>query len=722
MTRILVGLLACALALPAAAQTGTSAPLRPFASDRELMGYLGIRPAPPPPPAPAAAPPAAQLPVQPSATPTECPTLAIVPGQAAAVIRGRVVNPAGQPEGAVLVRIACLNVGASTAPDGRYRLVVPGPRIPAGQEVAISASRAGLSPVAQQISLAPGDTLERDFVLAPQQLLLEDVVVTGAAGGITNVQHAGVDEGGIVKLHGDHLVMLRRGRLFTVAVGGGALRPVDVVDAFGPETGGGGTWYDELLVSGDQVVVIGYSYARGGTELVRFRIDPGGRLHYRGTHILRSNDYYSSRNYASRLIGTKLVVYAPVPVRLGSAALEGWMPAMRDWRDGRGEPFRRTLPATRIYAGGAPLDARDHPTLHTVTTCDLAKRELECEASAVLGPAGRVFYVSPGAVYVWTTPYHRRPGGPGSMVYRLPLDGRRPGALAAEGSPVDQFSFLESADGHLNVLLRDDGRGDGMWRAERGRGEVALLRVPLSRFGDGRGSAPAAAYRWLPSPAGGGQALHNRFVGAHLLYGTGTGWGHPGDRPGTLYAVGWRDGRVAEVALEHGVDRIEVMGPDAVVVGAAGGDLHFTGIRLGAVPRAAQRYVRRDASQGETRSHGFFYRVDGPAAGILGLPVRGGGRPGYEHLFRESAAVLFLRNDASRFQELGELRGLSGLPADDGCVASCVDWYGNSRPLFVEGRVFALLGYELVEGALDGRRIRETRRVTFAPPPRTARR
>src|SRR5690242_3341878 len=36
---------------------------------------------------------------------------------------------------------------------------------------------------------------------------------------ITNTQHAGVDEGGIVKLHGDHLVVLRRGRLFTVAIG-----------------------------------------------------------------------------------------------------------------------------------------------------------------------------------------------------------------------------------------------------------------------------------------------------------------------------------------------------------------------------------------------------------------------------------------------------------------------------------------------------------------------
>ena len=36
---------------------------------------------------------------------------------------------------------------------------------------------------------------------------------------------------------------------------------------------------------------------------------------------------------------------------------------------------------------------------------------------------------------------------------------------------------------------------------------------------------------------------------------------------------------------------------------------------------------------------------------------------------------------------------------DDGCKAWCVDWYGNARPIFLGERVFALLGYEIVEGA-----------------------
>ena len=98
---------------------------------------------------------------------------------------------------------------------------------------------------------------------------------------ITNTQHAGVDEGGIVKLHGDHLVVLRRGRLFTVAIGDGSLKPISTVDAFGPEIDPRYTWYDEMLVSENTVAVIGYSYERGGTEVGLFRSDLAGNLAYR---------------------------------------------------------------------------------------------------------------------------------------------------------------------------------------------------------------------------------------------------------------------------------------------------------------------------------------------------------------------------------------------------------------------------------------------------------
>ncbi len=167
---------------------------------------------------------------------------------------------------------------------------------------------------------------------------------------ITNTQHVGVDEGDIVKLHGDHLVVLRRGRLFTVAIGSGALKPISMADAFGPEIDPRYTWYDEMLVSEDTVAVIGYSYERGGTEVGLFRIDAAGNLTYRSTYHLRSNDYYSSRNYASRLIGSKLIFYTPLYLSPESENPFAQFPAVRKWHKGATpDEFQQIVSATHVY-------------------------------------------------------------------------------------------------------------------------------------------------------------------------------------------------------------------------------------------------------------------------------------------------------------------------------------------------------------------------------------
>jgi len=543
---------------------------------------------------------------------------------------------------------------------------------------------------------------------------------------ITNTQHAGVDEGGIVKLHGNHLVVLRRGRLFTVAIGDGALRPIAAVNAFGPDIDPRYTWYDEMLVSDDTVVVIGYSYERGGTEVGLFDIDSEGGLRYRSTYHLRSNDYYSSRNYASRLIGNKLIFYTPLYLSIGAQDPFQTFPAVRRWHKGaRDSEFQRIVPATRIYRPERPFESDFGLALHTVTVCDLANGGFKCEATGVLGPPGRVFYVSPDSVYVWVTDWagYDRQQQKRSMVYRMPLDGSGPSSLGVSGSPVDQFSFLESEDEHLNVLVRADNSGDGMWGAEYASGDVALLRVPLAGFSDGSEQAPAESYRKLPTPDG--STFQNRFVGDYLLYGTGSGWGYSRNVDHTnLYVVPWAGGETRSLPLVHGVDRIEQMGSDAVVVGTDGTNLHFSSVRLGDQPQIVDGYMRKGASQGELRSHGFFYKPDGNGqdTGVLGLPVSLPARPGYRHLFDESAAILFLRNNALHFQQVGELAARPERASDDNCRASCVDWYGNSRPLFVRGRVFALLGYEIVEGTLNDGRMRELRRVSYAPQRILARR
>ena len=45
-----------------------------------------------------------------------------------------------------------------------------------------------------------------------------------------------------------------------------------------------------MLIAGDRIVVVGYSYDRGGTEINRFRIDPAGKLRFEDAWHLRSND------------------------------------------------------------------------------------------------------------------------------------------------------------------------------------------------------------------------------------------------------------------------------------------------------------------------------------------------------------------------------------------------------------------------------------------------
>src|SRR5512141_586984 len=145
---------------------------------------------------------------------------------------------------------------------------------------------------------------------------------------------------------------------------------------------------------------------------------------------------------------------------------------------------------------------------------------------------------------------------PLSMVYRERMGvatGRR---LGVSGAPIDQFSFLESEDGNLNVLVRADSVGDGMWGAEVAAGDVALMRVPLTSFSDGSQDVPPYNYRKLPKPSG--YTFQNRFVGDYLLYGTGSGWGYPQQTGRTnLIAVRWAGGDVNQILLPHGVDRIE---------------------------------------------------------------------------------------------------------------------------------------------------------------------
>ncbi len=599
----------------------------------------------------------------------------------------------------------------------------------------------------QAESEAAGQGYECDPEFGACESDIDAIVVTGmsasavasasAAISITNNQEIGVDEGDIVKLKGDILIVLRRGRLFTISIAGGAMRPVAAVNAYAPNLDGDLDWYDEMLVSDTHVLVIGYSYGRGGTEINRFRLSSDGALAYEDSYHLRSDDYYSSRNYASRLIGDELIFYSPLPVYRGESADE-ILPAVRPWTGDPDATFQPVATASDILIPPSikadPLRAN---TLHSVTRCDTSRTPMPCHATGVLAERSRSFYVSGEAVYIWVSPdtwrgYWAEIYGddddkaavedPLSTLYRIPLDGGRPGGVQARGAPVDQFSFNEYAeDGLVDVLVFSDTHGDAMWRAEFAEGAPALLTVPLNRFSDNPRVMQTDAYRMLPALPEHVDEVRNRFVGEHLLYGAGVWFDEDSDEEyGVITAVPL-DGRPARTfRLQEPLDRIEVVGRDALAVGSSQ-DTVFTTIELGRLkaPRLGDKLRLPDAEEADARSHAFFYRADDASGddGVLGLPLARSGDHVIPDMFY-SADIVFLGREDRKLSEIGSLDSAPGTARDDGCVASCVDWYGNARPIFIRDRVFGLMGYELVEGRVENGRIREVGRVDFQPPGR----
>jgi hypothetical protein len=93
-----------------------------------------------------------------------------------------------------------------------------------------------------------------------------------------------VDEGDIVKSIGDYLVgasprpaVLDPDRRRTHCVRS------PCVDAFGPGIDPAWLVVHDMLVSRRRIVVVGYSYERGGTELGLFDLLRDGRIRYRAT-------------------------------------------------------------------------------------------------------------------------------------------------------------------------------------------------------------------------------------------------------------------------------------------------------------------------------------------------------------------------------------------------------------------------------------------------------
>jgi hypothetical protein len=535
-------------------------------------------------------------------------------------------------------------------------------------------------------------------------------------GAITHTQVARVDEGDIVKAVGNELIVLRRGHLFRVALGSNGPTLVSHVPASAPGALPA-QYYDELLVDGDVALVLGYSASQSATEINRFRIEPAGRLRYVDSIYVRSRDYYSSQNYATRLAQGRLLVYMPVELNNGALGDERLQP-LPEIRFGLRGGFREQVDYLRLFLLQTPTR---RPTMHAVLECELRGQPMRCSTRGVIGGQYRSMFVSQTAVYLWVDrgEYDSEPDG---WIFRLPLNRSTPvGAVRVQGGPVDQFAFDER-DGALRVVLRQRGRGDAMWASRFSAGHVAVVRVPLSAMTGKTSVASPEAYAVLGALPQYG-ALVERWIGDWALFGTGAVGPNasslaPGAsrNVGTLFAFDSRNQRYFAVPLASAVERIEPLGDDALVIGSAGTSLGFSKLALGSGPpvtTAQLRLPRR--AQGESRSHAFFFHQTADDDGIIGVATAAEERTGRQSL-EFSSDVSFVRVGARSFAPLGTLTSRG--PQAWRAPISAADWYGNSRAIFLDDRIYALMGEDIVEASRTPSGITERTRLDFTIPVR----
>ncbi len=586
-------------------------------------------------------------------------------------------------------------------------------------------------PVAGAVAPSPQANLSADSV----------GVTSGEASSITNVQTQGVDEGGIVKQIGRFLIVLQDGRLFVVDTRNGEAPGLSLASRTNVyRSPNQDTWFDELLTSGNRILVAGYSYREQASEITVLTINDNGQLRREATYYISSNDYYDIENYATRLVNGNLVIYTPLDISNVNPRTRMRWPVVRRWlRDGdhRAETTqgRSLFDANDIYK---PVQRTLQPMVHSVSVCPLgdlsAGDELECRTTAFVGGGQREFFVSPTDIFLWVTPHQwdgvlsrdcARPGAAaGSIpatIFRVPLNGETPRALHARGQPTNQLALDGNTEEFRALLTWNVGPCAG--------GNVAQVRyfhVPLSSFRTTPIEATPSRYVSAPSPQA--SQYEVRYTRTHVVYGGRNGWSsYPPEPNQTLpsspvIALPLANPSAATVVeAPHNIIRLERAGNNAILSGyRTDRGLSMSVLDLEGQPRIVSTQILDGRYESEGRSHAFNALVGPDDTGVMGIPTVTRTWEGGRWWFRSQASdISYLTlSRAGRLSWAGQL--VARQNAQDPnyrCEVSCVDWYGNTRALFIGTRVFGLSGTELIEGALVSGRIRETRRLNLSSPP-----
>ncbi len=576
----------------------------------------------------------------------------------------------------------------------------------------------------------------------------------GDAARTTNNQEAAADEGGLVKSYGSFLVILRRGKLYTVRVPLLRKSGETTVKADGLDDN---AWYDELLMKDDIAIVIGYRWGMGGiggtadpsnywqgaTEINLFKVDAAsGGLSRQGTYFIESGDYYSGRNYASRLVGEKLVVYSPYyGNRLLDERNQLRFPRLKELRNGRIETLSALMGASDV---SVPEDMILFPVLHSVHVCTLgtgrnAHEALSCKSRGVLGSWRAEHYVTGSRFYLWSgrqqilygwcgaqvAPAEERvpPQASSNLLYAFDLEGSGGGVTKVWGDPLDQFSFDETPNGltffHYqrspNPVFPDSSE-DGRCGYRDDHYAYRLGQIPFSRFTAQASDIREADYRGLADDIlrTAPYVLSHRFTEEELVLGQYDKiaiFSRADPSHKTVLGLDPRrgSGPSTSEARCYRTIRIEPAGERLMVSAQSGNELSVQAVTLGESPEITSSASLMGYTGAESRSHGYLFATRGYGEGLIGLATQAVVPPevlsaplGAEAMRVPLPTSVHILRLGSRgdLQVIGRLEP-SEVPSAEACETSCVDWYGNTRAIFLGDQVYGLMGDELGSALLD---------------------
>lgn len=575
---------------------------------------------------------------------------------------------------------------------------------------------------------------------------LDEIIVTARRTeekSITNNQEKNVDEGDIVKLSGDNLFVLRHGELFSVKLDQGGHHSMVLQDhkKVVGQMKDHDAWYDEMLVYGNKVLILGYSYELRSTELIFFKFDELGTLSYEKTYILKSSDYFDMSNYAIRQIGNKIIFYNPYYLYVSGKldaykeyVASAFLP-LKAIRYQAGSDIGKEIILSRTRKWYKPIEDPDFPVVNNIVQCALDTPEFTCDVTSILNSGGANFYVSANAFYLWSNDeahafnvqqlsdsgfekfvssgnWESWRNDRSSYLYRIDHESGQVGVAQVKGGVSEnQFQFSES-EGNLFAVVTIEPEQDG--KTSTLMPGIYGLRVNGSDFQQELHEVSDTAYQLITSSS---DSPTCRFSNGYALVSISTyGDQHQPDKNET-YAWNQLTNEVSTLQSEFFIYSFHPVGGAMVALGETNkGDLAIQTYGLGSVPRLIDKKILDNTSAVETRSHGFnSANINGD--NLFGVPVLTGDKKQRTAYFNQDSLLPtnmnFYQLSSSGFlSDAGVIKGGDIQKSAKACEASCVDWYGAARPFFIGERIYSLMGYELVEGVyrngyvVSGQRLR----------------